>query len=411
MLITTLIAILGATSAPVRAAQTGSRVALAYVRGGVVTLADAEGNPLSTPGPLFEYGQGARLFWSANGAKLYIARDSGLYTTGTGGAAAVALPGSYGRTLTISQDGDLLYYLETSAPQPLPENPDRVAFALRSLPLNDLSGSAGQMAGYFGRFVAGAARADVNFAGVRYARDGGLLGPGRPNLWPTYGSVIFGTCCFPDPGLAMFDLSNGQYSVFDETFIPGAAALNLTRTHLAGPTTTGTLRVIDLITGGTRDYMPPIGGDLSAVERVAWSPDDTYLYFVLRGAPSAPLELTQNSPWPVDTRSANITIYRLNLVTSTLRELATRRDVYGVSALAATDRYVFAVVVDPNRSIVTALNNRQVRFDLSPHDPALVERHMPATHLWRIPAAGVSEGGTAQDLFSDVWGLAARPIR
>ncbi len=388
--------------------------ALAYVWQDTVTLADAAGQAITQTGPTFGYGQGARLFWTPGGDLLYIARDDGLYATGPIGGAAVRLPGSYGRTLTIAQDAETLYYLETASPQPLDEgeNPDeadigRVSFPLRELTIELMDGGAGRLAGYYGRFAAGAARADVNFAAALYVRDGGLLGVGRPNLWPTYGSNVFGTCCFPDPGLGLFNVGSGDFMVYDETFIPGAAAVNLTRTHLAGVTTSGAIRVIDLITGGERDYVVEMAGGLGVVERIAWSPDDTYLYVVTRRDPSHPLSLDQQpGGFTVDTRSADVTLYRLNLVTSVIRELAWRPDVYGVSALAATDTFVFAVVVDPNTALVAALNGRQVRPGSVPSDPAMAQ-YMPLTHLWRVD----TDGNSAQDLLDNVWGIAARPIR
>ena len=109
--------------------------------------------------------------------------------------------------------------------------------------------------------------------------------------------------------------------MFDAEFIPGAAALNLTRTHLTGPTTTGVIRVIDLITGGSRDYTLPVSGGVGEIERIAWSPDDTYLYLIARRSPDNPLAVEGEPPFPIDARSATITLYRLNLVTSVIREL------------------------------------------------------------------------------------------
>lgn len=400
---------------PPRAAHSqAAPAALAYVWQDTVVLADAAGQAITETGPTFGYGQGARLFWTPDGDLLYIARDDGLYATGPDGGAAVRVPGTYGRTLTIAQDVETLYYLETVSPQPLDEGEDvaeedigRVSFPLRELSVGLMDGGAGRLAGYYGRFLAGAALADVNFAGALYVRDGGLLGAGRPNLWPTYGSHLFGSCCFPDPGLGLFDVGTGEFLVYDQGFIPGAAAVNLTRTHLAGPTTSGAIRVIDLITGGERDYVIELAGGIGTVERIAWSPDDTYLYVAARRDPSHPLVLNeQPGAFTVDTRSADLTLYRLNLVTSVIRELAWRPDAYGVSALAATGTYVFAVVVDPNTALIEALNARQVRPGSVPGDPAMAQ-YMPATHLWRVDV----DGDTAEDVLDNVWGLAARPIR
>lgn len=387
------------------AAQDGDRVALAYVWQGQLTLADESGEPIVSPEMTFAYGQGARLFWSPDARELYIARDDGLYVTGSGGAPPVQLPGRYGRTLTLTQDGEVLYYLETGAPQEL-ETEGLVSFPVREVAVSLMDGGAGRLAGYFGRYVAAAAQANVTFAAARYVLDGGLLGVGRPNLWPVYGPVLYGTYAFPDPGLGMFNTQTGEGFMNDETFIPGAAAINLTKTHLAGPTTNGTIRVIDLITGGTREYTIEIAGGLGTIERMAWSPDDTALYFISRYAPSNPLTLTVSPGFPVDTRSANITLYRLNLVSGAIRQLSYRDDVYGVSSLVATDAYVFATVIESNRALVEALNAGTIPLDSVPTDPALAA-YMPASHLWRVSVTD----GTAADVRDDVWGLAARPLR
>lgn len=382
-------------------------VALAYVWQDTVTLADSAGQPLQQTGPTFAYGQGARLFWTTDGRKLYIARDDGLYATGAAGGAAVKVPGFYGRTLTLSQDGQTLYYLETVSPQQAGDQyPDRISFPFRDLDFSAADGRTGRLTGYFGRFQAGSAQVVVTFAAALYVRDGGLLGPGRPTLWPTYGSNVFGTCCFPDPGLALYNVGTGDFTVYDAEFMPGAATTNLARTHLAGPTVNGVLRVIDLITGGVRDYEIAIAGGIGVIERVAWSPDNAFLYFIARQPPTTPLSLDKEPAFPVDLRSADIILYRLNLVTGVIRELAWRPDVYGVSALAATDRYVFAVVVDPNTLLVNDLNARQVWPGAQPTDPEM-QVYMPATHLWRVPA----EGGAGEDIAENVWGLAVRPAR
>jgi len=245
-----LLGVLVAALAPAASeAQTPSgEGVLAYVWKGVVTVADEEGDPLASPGPEFRYGEGARIFWSPDARTLYIARDDGLYVTGPQGAAAVQMPGLYGRTVTLSQDMQIMYYLETVSPQ---ERDDGlISYPLRELNITSFEGGAGRLAGYFGQYQPGSAVANVNFAAALYVRDGGLLGPGRPNLWPTYGSNVFGTCCFPDPGLALYNVGTGDFAVYDADFMPGAATTNLARTHLAGPTANSLLRVIDLITGG-----------------------------------------------------------------------------------------------------------------------------------------------------------------
>ena len=416
-LILLLSVILGATPR-VATGLSSKDVALAFVWQDTVTLADASGVPIQSIGPTFSYGQGARLFWTPDANKLYIACNDGLYVTGPEGAASVQIPGSYGRTLTFSQDGATLFYLETTAPQPLDapsgdntptpaQTQGRVAYPLREMELALADGDAGRLTGYLGRFDANSSSAMIAFATMLYARDGGLLGSGRPELWPTYGSNIFATCCFPDSGLGIYDIHTGAFDVYAYDFMPGAAALNLTRTHLAGPTTAGkTIRVIDLITAGERDYTIELAGGLGTIERVAWSPDDTYLYFVARSAPQTPLSTTGQPTLPIDTNSANIDLYRLNLVTGVIRKLAWRADVYGVSSLAATDRYVFAVVVDPNTALINAWNAGEVRYDAQPTD-ADMAGYMPQTHLWRVSA----DGSESVDVLTDVWGLAARPIR
>jgi len=389
--------------APVQSAPQQTSV-LADVWKDAVTLADQQGNPLETTGPSFTFGQGARLFWSANGETLYIARDDALYAAGAGGGAAVQLPGYYSRTLALSQDGEHLYYLETVSPQERENDPDRVSFPLREVVVTLLEGGTGRLAGYFGRYAANTAKADLTFAAMLYAHDGGLLGPGRPHLWPTFGSNVLATCCFPDPGISLFDVGTGDTIDYDDTFIPGPAAVNNTRTYLAGPTTDGTLRIIDLITGGSRDYTIEIAGGLGTIERVAWSPDDTMLYFVSRYSPTNPIELNAQPAFTLDLRSANLTVYRLNLVTGVIRELATRDDVYGISSLAATDQFVFAVVVDSNAALINALNTGLVSPAVPATDPSLVP-YFPQTHLWRINIGG----GGSSDIADDVWGVVARP--
>ena len=47
------------------------------------------------------------------------------------GQQPVQVPGRYGRTITISQDRETMYYLETSAPQAVEDMPGVDAFPLR----------------------------------------------------------------------------------------------------------------------------------------------------------------------------------------------------------------------------------------------------------------------------------------
>ncbi|NDJ74671.1 MAG: hypothetical protein GYB65_00310, partial [Chloroflexi bacterium] len=98
--------------------------------------------------------------------------------------------------------------------------------------------------------------------------------------------------------------------------------------------------------------------------------------------------------------------YRLNLVTSAIQDLAWRADVYGVSSLAVTDRYVFAVVVDANLGLVNAVNNGQIPPGTPSTDPALAQ-YMPTTRLWRVEV----DGNAIDDIAQNVWGVVARPIR
>ena len=387
------------------AVRSDSTVALAYVLDDTLTLANAEGEPLVSTGMTFTYGAGARLFWAPDASVLYVARDDGLYATGPGGAPPVRLPGNYGRTLSLTADGEVLYYLETGAPQTL-EEAGLVSFPVRELAVALMDGSTGKLTGYFGRYEAAAAQASITFAAAMYVRDGGLLGVGRPNLWASFGPAVYSTYAFPQPGLGLYDSQAGEGYLYDSTFLPGAAALSLTGTHLAGPTTTGAIRVIDLITGGTRDYVIEIAGGLGTIERMAWYPDDTVLYFISRYAPTNPLTLSVTPAFSVDTRSANITLYRLNLVNGAIRQLSWRDDVYGVSSLAATDTYVFATVVESNAALIQELNGGTVPISASPTDPAL-SGVMPQTHLWRVDV----ENGTAADVQTNIWGLAARPLR
>ena len=111
------------------------------------------------------------------------------------------------------------------------------------------------------------------------------------------------------------------------------------RTHLAGPTVNSVLRVIDLITGGVRDYEVAIAGGIGVIERVAWSPDNAFLYFIARQAPTTPLALDREPTFSVDLRSADIILYRLNLVTGVIRELARRPDAVSYTHLTLPTIY------------------------------------------------------------------------
>ena len=109
----------------------------------------------------------------------------------------------------------------------------------------------------------------------------------------------------------------------------GAAALNLTGTHPRTDDRAHPRDRPDHRWHATIRSRSQVGW---AIERMAWSPDDAAL--IISPYRVDPLTLTVEPPFEVDTRSANIQLYRLNLVTGTIREPAWRADVYGVSSMA-----------------------------------------------------------------------------
>lgn len=392
---------LGSKSA---AQQDTDEVYLAYVYQNSVHTADWQGNPLINTGPEFQIGQSANLFWSRDGESLFIARRDALFQTFAEGGAAVRLPGTYGITVTLDRRGEVFYYMESASPQTT-EIPNVVTFPLRELAVVNATGGAGRLVGYIGNYPTGTAQATLSGAALQYARDGGLLGASRPRIFTTYGETLFYSCCFPDAGLWAMNLNTGERYSYSgaETFVLGASEINNTFSRLAGPTVDGNLLVIDLISGGMRNYLV----DAGEIERVTWSPDDTKIYMAIRNAPQETLLLNAAITTSVDTRSANISIWRLDLVTGQVRQLATLGDFYGVSSMAATMDYVFVVAVESNQRLVNDLNAGRLAADTSPSDPILTTNYLPGTTLFRI----TPDGQEAFSILADVWGVVARPRR
>lgn len=389
---------------PTSNAQQSNDVYLAYVYQNSVHMADWQGNPINNTGPQFQIGQSANLFWSRDDSSLYIARRDGMFQTFAEGGSAVRLPGNYGITVTLDRRDEVFYYMESASPQTT-NDPNRVTFPLRELNIVNATGGAGRLVGYIGSYPTGTSQAALNGAALQYARDGGLLGSSRPRIYTTYGETLFYSCCYPDAGLWGMNLSSGEVFSYSgaETLIPGASDVNNTFSRLAGPTLDGNLLVIDLISGGMRNYLVNVG----EIERVTWSPDDTKIYLAIRNAPQNPLLLNAAITTSVDTRSASISIWRLDLVTEQIYQLATLGDFYGVSSMAATMDYVFVVTVEHNQKLVNDLNAGRVSADISPSDPLLTTDYLPNTILFRL----TPDGQEAFSILADVWGVVARPQR
>lgn len=386
------------------AQQNADEVYLAYVYQNSVHTADWQGNPLTNTGPEFQIGQSANLFWSRDGESLYIARRDALFQTFAEGGAAVRLPGTYGITVTLDRRDEVFYYMESASPQST-DIPNVVTFPLRELNVVNATGGAGRLVGYIGNYPTGTAQASLNGAALQYARDGGLLGSSRPRIFTTYGETLFYSCCYPEAGLWAMNLSSGERYSYSgtETFVPGGADINNTFSRLAGPTLDGNLLVIDLISGGMRSYLVNAG----EIERVTWSPDDTKIYIAVRTAPAEALLLNAAITTSVDTRSASISIWRLDLVTGQVRQLATLGDFYGVSSMAATMDYVYVVGVESNQRLVNDLNAGRLGANTSPSDPILTTHYLPGSTLFRI----TPDGQEAFSILADVWGVVARPRR
>lgn len=384
------------------AAQTNEDMtALAYVKNGVVTLADSAGNPLVSPGPQLQQWQSAKLFWSPEGATLYTATRQGLYVTGAEGGAAVRLPGEFGLTVTIARGGGVLYNLDVDNPQSI--NNTTTAFPLRETNMGAMQGGRGRLLNTIGAYQTGTATAVLSHAAALYARDGGFLEGGRPRLWPTFGGSLFYSCCFPYEGLGLINLGTGEViSNYDPTFIPGPAATNATISRLAGPTTDGRIRVIDLISEGTRDYVLDV--NTGPIEHLEWALDDSAIYFISREAVAAPLELRTGIAYPADTRSAELVLWRLNLVTGRTEEIVSLGEAFGAPTIAITKGYVFIVVVGSNSQLVHDLNTGILDANIALNDP-LLDQYIPKTVLWRLDL----KDNSLFALDEDVWGVSARP--
>ena len=399
--LTGLFVLFAGSHQPILARQNAANVYLAYVHQNTVKLADAQGNPITTVGPEFQTGQAASLLWTPDGERLYIARRDGLYETSAEGGAAVRLPGDFSITIAMDRGGNSLYYIESSNPAEA-DQPGFITFPLRETSLFNMGGT-GRLVNYIGSYSLGSSDAALGGAAFQYARDGGILGGGRPRLIPTYGTTLFYSCCFPDAGLNAIDIPSGEIRAYDSTFIPGPSAMNANLSRLAGPTINGTIRVIDLISAGTRDY--PINfGD---VERIAWALDDSALYLAVRGTPKDPLPLSPLVTSPIDDREADIFVWRLDLVTGGLVQIAELGDFYGVSSIAATDEYVFLTVVERNVALINDLNSGRLPADLSPADPRLTSDYLTGSILFRIR----TDGSEALSILADVWGVVAKPRR
>ena len=107
---------------------------------------------------------------------------------------------------------------------------------------------------------------------------------------------------------------------------------------------------------------------------------------------------------PFDDRSANVQLWRLDLVSGRLNRVADMGDIYGVSSMAATRDFVFAVVVERNEALITALNRGEIPPETAPTDMSL-DVYMPSTVLWRISL----HDGEMVPLTENVWGVTARP--
>lgn len=388
-------------AAPV--SQIEDQVAMAYVLGNEVWLADEEGNSIYNTSLTLEDRQAATLFWSPDGKNLYVATRSGLYAISAAGSAPVRLPGVFGLTLAFARHGGTLYNLDIENQQTVDEN--TLAYPLRETSLANMAEGRGRLLDYLGAYANGSGELSVTHAAALYARDNGLLGSGRPHLWATYGNALFYTCCFPNPGLGLINLGTGEIIPgYDPTFIPGAAALNDAASRLAGPTTDGRIRLIDLISVTAWDYVLDVPGGYDAIERMAWAIDDSAIYFVTRELPEQPLELLSGITFPGDTRSAYSTLWQLDLISGRVSLLAEFGDIFGVSSLAATHDYVFAVVVERNEALINALNRSEIPASIAPTDPML-NNYMPRRVLYRFDR----QNEVLTPLTENVWGVTARP--
>jgi hypothetical protein len=383
-------------------AQVAETIAMAYVKDNSVWLADLAGTPIYDVGPPIEPTQGAVLFWSPDGTLLYTATRSGLFVTSADGGASSRLPGEFGLTVTFARHGGVIYNLDVENPQEIEEN--IIGFPLRQTNIANLEGGRGQMIATIGEYDASSAAVYASHAAALYARDAGLLGAGRPHIWATYGGSLFYSCCFPAPGLNVLELSTGEASIYDATILPGPAALNGTSSRLAAPTTEGFIRVIDLISAGTRDYLLQIPYAPEDIERMVWGTDDSTIFFTIRAIPQNALDVLPIIEYAADTRSAFVELWKLDLVTGRFEIVTDFGDVFGVSSIAANRDYIFVTVVERNEALIQALNTGVLPANISPTDPALND-YIPRTLLWRIDR----ETGEKYALSENTWGVVSRP--
>lgn len=380
----------------------GDNVRLAYIQNNVVTLADGQGMPIDFPGPEIPGWQSAKLFWSPDGERLYTATREGLYITGPTGGAATLLPGQFGLTVTIARHGGALYNIDSDTPQ---DNGDgTAAYPLRETNIANMEGGRGRLIGYIGNYDPSSVNANLSHAAAIYARDAGFLEGGRPRIWSTYGGSLLYSCCFPFEGLSLINMGGGASQVYASDFITSAAALNATASRLAAPTTNGTIRTIDLVSNGEREYTLDLPFQLGPIERMAWSLDDRWLYFTSRELPADPLAALPSVSYPADTRSALIMLWRLDLVTGTTAKMGEFGDAFGVSSMSATDDNLFLVIVERNDALVSALNTGALPPDIAFGDPAL-DAYNPRSVLWRVNLA--NDALFAVD--ENIWGVAVRP--
>jgi cellulose synthase/poly-beta-1,6-N-acetylglucosamine synthase-like glycosyltransferase len=161
------------------------------------------------------------------------------------------------------------------------------------------------------------------------------------------------------------------------------------------------MRIYDLISEGSRDYALESSGP---IEETAWAIDETALYYISREAPPLPLELRSEVPYQIDTRSANLLLWELNLVTGGVSLLADLGEAFGASSMAVTDDYIFVVLVESNARLIEDLNRGALAYNLAPEDP-LWNTYIPRRLRWRVERAG----GGAGVIDEGVWSVVARP--
>jgi len=379
-----------------------NNVRLAYIQNNVVTLADYQGTPLAAPGPELQQWDSANLFWSPDGETLYIATRNGLFATGAGGGAAVRLPGEFGLTVVIARHGGALYNIDTDNPQEITAS--TIGFPLRETNIANMEGGRGRMVRIIGEYATGSNNANISHAAALYARDDGLLEAGRPRLYATYGGSLFYSCCFPNVGLSVVELGTTDAYLYDGEFITAAAAMNTTRSRLAAPTTTGAIRIYDLLTAGSRDYLIDVPGGVGAIERIGWALDENAIYFVSREPSPNPLELLDGISYPADTRSALMVLWRLDLVSGRTTALLEIGDLYGISSMAVTGEFVYLTLIERNDALIQALNDGTLAPDIQPNDPAL-DAYIPRSVLVRIDR----ESGNLYQVGENIWGVRVRP--